>query len=339
MTIWQPARPRGLGGRREVGQTTGRFGLAQVALGLLCVRPMRWAVLWVSVVSAAAAAQVTTTPPFRVRVEGRDTETSVGFGAATCGSTITLRWTYAPTISNQQVCAAVQLWSTDGECGDAPGTNDKRYDDVPSITFTTVRSGVFTINVSELPGFQGGDGGICGQPAITKRHRVCAFFKTSNTFCGQSEYVSRADPIALVYDAVAPARPVITALAVQDSALEVEAAFSDSDVVSLEAEYRKQGATDFVAGGTVSLADSATSGKVRISGLANDTTYDVRVLARDSVGNTSDPSDLASGTPIRMLGFFQVYRDAGGTGRGCATVPSLAGALVLGAWLLRRRRA
>lgn len=303
---------------------------------------MRWVWLVMSVVSATAAAQVAVTPPFRVRVEGRDTETSVGFGASDCASSVTVRWTYQPTVT-QQVCAAVQFWSTDGECGDAPGSNDKRYDDVaPALFLTTIgspRTGTFTVGIAELPAFRAGDAGTCGAPGTTKRHRICAMFKTSTLNCGQSEFTSRADPVSLVYDAVAPARPVITELRVQDSALQVEAAFGSDDVVTLNAEVRKQGDADFRAAGSASIADGKSTGSVRVSGLTNGTTYEIRVTAADSVGNTSEPSDLVAGTPVRMLGFLQVYRDAGGTGRGCAAAPSLAGALALGLWLLRRRRA
>ncbi len=303
---------------------------------------MRWVVLLVSVVSTVAAAQVAQTQPFRVRAEGRDTDTSLSFGAAECGSTLTIRWTYQPLLQ-QQVCAAVQFWTTDGECADAAGTNDRRLDDVASFLFTGAtatapRTGTFTVSVSSLSGFQGGDAGTCGAPATTKRHRVCGAFKTSNTFCGQSEYTARADPLNLVYDAVPPARPVITALRVQDSALAAEVAFGSDDVVSLSAEVRKQGDASFRSGGSTTVSASDSSATVRVAGLENDTTYDVRVFASDAVGNTSEPSDVSAGTPIRMLGFFQVYRDAGGAGRGCAAAPSLAG-LALGLWLLRRRRA
>jgi len=77
--------------------------------------------------------------------------------------------------------------------------------------------------------------------------------------------------------------------------------------------------------------------------LQDDVPYQLQVVANDAYGNVSQPSAPATGRPIRILDFYGVYRDQGGSatgGGGCSSTAAAAwlAALALIAGLLARRR-
>lgn len=90
---------------------------------------------------------------------------------------------------------------------------------------------------------------------------------------------------------------------------------------------------------------AATSGTVE--GLINDVPYTVAVVAVDQVYNGGVISGQACATPIEVTDFFELYRQAGGTGGGgiCsigrplhrAPAPGAVLGGIAAAWLLRRR--
>ena len=78
--------------------------------------------------------------------------------------------------------------------------------------------------------------------------------------------------------------------------------------------------------------------------LQNNTTYTVQVVATDLYGNTSDPSDAVSGTPVHILDFYNLYRDEGGSaagGGGCSsagTATWVVFAVLAAGFLIRRKK-
>lgn len=290
--------------------------------------------LAVLVASFAASAQVLSPLTIR-RVDDPNIDTYT-FGAAQCSTTLTVRWQYNTNIGT--LCSSLRLWSTDGTCGDAAGTNDVKYDDVPAITVTGIRSGTFSVKISELPAFAKADTTTpCGGDRISKTHTLCGSIDYSTVGCGFSTALKlSASPLKLVYDTLPPTAPTITGLQGQDGAIKVEFTH-DSDTTVVIGEVKGPSDTDFSYAGEA----AASTGFVRLTRLNNGDTYDVRLRGKDASDNISDPSDIASATPVRTVGFFGVLREKGSSeqGGGCSVGGPLMplGLLALARALARRR--
>lgn len=267
------------------------------------------------------------------------------FGTGQCNDTLTLRWSNTLTFSLSTQCTQnpLKLWASSGDsCPESPGSGDTRYEDIPSLTLNTLRQGTFTVKISELPDFKstttadGGTQGSCSTTTpTTKTHVICGsveYALSSGVTCGTATKMS-ATPLKLIFDTKPPGAPTITEYAAQDEAVRVGFSVDgDTTVVTLEA----QGPTD---GDFKQLAETAASnGFVRGDGLENNVTYQVRLRARDAAGNVSEPSETLQVTPIRTLGFWGYYKDAGGTETGGCSVGAGLMPLLLAAFAFRRAR-
>jgi len=84
---------------------------------------------------------------------------------------------------------------------------------------------------------------------------------------------------------------------------------------------------------------TSPSTSARVGGLVNGTLYDVEVLAFSTGGNVSDPSNIASGTPVKVDDFYTSYKNAGGQeSGGCSTGAAGVLALALAPLLLLARK-
>lgn len=290
----------------------------------------------------SAEAQTVVTPQISLRrAEDPNTDTFT-FGAGSCNATINVAWTNTTTIGFVTQCSSspvFKVWSTTSECGNAPLTGDVRYDDIPALTLQTVKQGQFTVKLADLPGFNSSvttDGGVvtCGTDGISKTHRVCGAIEYTvftGVSCGTAT-TTTASPLKLVYDTAPPIAPTITDYAAQDQGVKVGFTV-DADTTTVLLEVRAQGEADYRQ-----IQESSTASATAIigKGLVNNTTYDVRLRARDSAGNTSEPSVAIAVTPIKTLGFYGFYRQQGGTDGGCSSAPGLL--FLLGAALLFWRR-
>ncbi len=304
---------------------------------------LRLAPLCMLLAGSAALAQTTPVVPriAILRVDDPNVSTYT-FGAAQCNSTLTLAWSNTLTI-NLMLCSQnpLKLWSTAGECQDAPGPNDTRYDDVPALTLAA-RQGNFSVKIAELPDFKStttADGGMLlpcgGTTPFTKTHKVCGsveYAVPTGVGCG-TPMKQAANPLRLVYDTQPPASPTITEYAAQDQG--VRLGFNvDSDTSSVILEVKGSADADYRE-----LAETAAvNGKIRGTGLENNVPYDVRLRAKDAAGNVSLPSAELSVTPIRTLGFWGYYKDAGGTDPGGCSVGAGLMPLLLAAFAFRRAR-
>lgn len=296
---------------------------------------MRLVVL-AALVAAPVFAQTTTTiVTFGVRETPSSTAEEMVIGPSACGTERALFWIWQQLTPS--ACGSMRLWATTGECGDAPGTNDVEYPSVNLLLLAT-RSGSFTIKVNELPGFTGDSATPCGSTSGNVKNRICASLPTSFQ-CGgfgQTTSTTRASPAFLItYDVTPPDAPVITAVAARDRALKLTFT-ATSDTASVIPFVRAQGETNFRELKEQQI--SSTTREVLVEDLLNATTYDVMLRARDGAGNTSVDSEPAAGTPVRTVGFWGAFRDAGGTGStGCSGVPGLP-LIGIVAWVLSRRR-
>lgn len=292
------------------------------------------------VLMAGAAVAQTTLAQVTIRRAEDATSEAYTFTGDQCNASLNIRWANNGVVTS--LCSSLRVWATEGECGDAPGTGDLRYEDVPQLTFQTVRYGTFTLKVAELPGFANAaatDGGVaqtCGTAGFTKTHRVCGNIDTSFNGCVSVSKLA-ASGLKLVYDAQPPGVPEMTEVTPQDQAVRV--AFKvDSDTATVQVEAITSaalaaGGTDYVMVGEAPVANAYVRGE----GLENATPYMVRLRGLDAAGNVSAPSDAVEVIPVRTLGFWGYYKDKGGTeGQGCSAG---LGMVPLAAALLALRRA
>ncbi len=284
--------------------------------------------------ATSALAQTTTPVTFGIRETPDSTTDQLVIGASACGTERLVYWVWNQigTIP----CNNLRVWATDGSCGNEPGAKDVEYASVSPILLTSARRGQFTVVIDELPGFVAGTTTPCGGAAtLTKEHRICAAVPTA-VQCGfQTTTVTTASPLRIIYDAQPPNAPVVTGVSSLDKALRVGFSVS-SDTIEVVPFSRPQGQADFRRHKTVSLG---TSREIKIDELLNGTTYDIQLRAIDGAGNESADSELASGTPIRTIGFWGVYRDSGGTDTGgCSAAPHLFSLLAIAALARRRIR-
>lgn len=270
---------------------------------------------------------------FGIRETPQSTTDQLIIGASSCGESRILYWVWNQL--GTQPCNNMRLWATEGSCGNQPADADKEYDAVTPLLVSSLRTGTFSININELPGFKEGSSTPCGgAQTLTKEHKICAAVPASLQCFGlQTPQTITASPLRIIYDAQPPSAPIISNVLLQDKALRLEFSVS-SDTTQIVPFVRKQGDADFVRRSTVSLG---TGRSVVVEGLLNGTTYDVMLRAVDSAANESADSEIVSGTPRRTVGFWGAYRDAGGTeAGGCSAAPALLPLLALG-WFFRRR--
>jgi uncharacterized protein (TIGR03382 family) len=253
-----------------------------------------------------------------------------------CGNRrVVVTWTSTGT-----ACQELALWLTEGseckETADAQTTTRRTLTSVPQTTLNSSRTGTFEFSVSELPfSGQGGDGGTgsCGVLDVEQQFRVCGSTKATDFVGACSTTVTKASPGKLTYDAKAPPAPTIESVSQLDQALRVQITGAiDVNQVRLVV----------LRDGLEVTRKTQGPGSIQVENLTNEVTYQLEAYAIDAAGNVSATAATAEGTPIKTLGFYEKYRQSGGTETGgCgATGGGLAGSAmlaVLGFWLSSRR--
>lgn len=278
------------------------------------------------VVGVAQAQTITLT------ATGATTDT-IRFNASGCNNDLQITWTSTLLIAPS---GPLQLWSTEGECGDAALASDVRYTDVPQATVYSARTGNFVIHLSELPAFKYSDAGVvCGAALVEKPQKICGSFTSSGAYVGAATTIEHATALNVIYDTLPPDVPSIDAVSEQDTALKLTFTVA-SDVLTIHFDAKAPTETDFTERASV---DVSTGNLATIDHLVNGTTYDLRARAEDAAGNISDPSEIVSATPRHTAGFWTQYRRDGGDEQGgCTAIHGLPIALATGLWLMRRKR-
>lgn len=257
---------------------------------------------------------------------------------STCGDPLQVG--YSVTLLGA-MCSSFKIWVTQAtSCADAQAAGEPLVGEKSVTELQLQRTGYFTLSPTDLPGLSGGDGGVqCGDAQeVEQKYYVCGAYTYSSYSCvsGSTLVAKSTSPPTILYDTKPPAMPSIIDVLARDSAAQVDFSAS-TDTVTVHAETRVAGAAGFVP----NVDAQATAGSLRLTGLENGVTYDVRIFGEDAAGNLSPATEPVRVTPIHVDGFFGGYVAAGGheTG-GCSTAGALllplAGLLAVGA--LRRRR-
>lgn len=264
-------------------------------------------------------------------------QASATISTGDCSAQLPVTWTLTST---GYVSGDMAFWATTGTCGDAAAAGDFTYDSdtVSQTVLQVTRTGGFNVKVSDLPMFSQADGGYCGSVGTNRTVKLCAAVSIATSQYVAATITKVSSPPTITYDTEPPGAPSLDDVVAMDKALIVKFSTATGSTL-VRFEVRPQGSVDF----TPSESISGESSSATLSGLVNDTTYDVQATAEDAAGNVSGPSNLVSGTPVRSDGFFAVYRRAGGTGMGGCTMAgggSLAvlGLLAAAGSVLRRRR-
>ncbi|WNG45820.1 hypothetical protein F0U60_18155 [Archangium minus] len=274
-------------------------------------------------------------------LNGADT---LSVGPNQCGSTVPFNWTIGFTPC---VTGSLDMWITvDSSCKESADEQTGETLELESISYTTITNqggqGQSSFPVSDLPIFTEADsdgGGVgCGARGISKTMRLCAAAPQADPYfpsnCSTS-VVRAQTPLRITYDTKPPAAPTITGVAGLDKALRINVS-APEDANRVRVVVLRDGAqlTSQTAGVDV--------GSIRVENLENEVTYQVHAYAIDEADNESEQFATGEGTPARSLGFYEKYREMGGTETGgCgATGGGLTGGAVLaalGIWLSSRR--
>ncbi len=316
----------------------------------------RLASLLMVVFAASASAQTATSilTPFTIRSSVNITNDTVLFSAGACNDLLTVQWSVSSYMGTPT--GNLKLWATTAtSCPNDPAAGDKTFDEIPVYTWTMLKTGTFNVRYSDLPGFAGttttADGGTvvttsCGDADKFVSMLICGSYTSILGGFGASATPNNASPLKVIYDTQPPTAPTISSTSAFDGTARISFT-ADSDTSEVFAQARLVPDGGFPDGGDADVgfetraSASATATGVKLTGLVNNTTYQVRLFAKDAAGNQSPMSDPpVEVMPVRTIGFWGAYRDAGGTDQaGCTSVPAAwpVGALALSALLMRMR--
>jgi MYXO-CTERM domain-containing protein len=207
------------------------------------------------------------------------------------------------------------------------------------------QTGSDTISANQLALADGGTAG-CGDPAI---QAATSANPATNLLCLQwiSGGTLTQASVNVKYALAKPTPPQGVSIGAGDSHLRVSwsAGNSAETIAKYDVHVVPQGTTsDGGVADTVTVTNADVDHTDNGSPLQNDAGYTVTVVARDTYGNVSDPSNPVNATPLYSADFYAHYRDEGGSalgGHGCATgsAPAWIAAVAIAlALLLRRRR-
>lgn len=292
-------------------------------------------VLTAVLLATSALAQTTTTQTITdaliVRTQTSDFQDQITFGPSDCATTFTVRYKYTPTLGT--ACSDITFFATDlTSCPDTQRDGDLFLKTVSYLTLAAIPQGNFDVKVPELPGFVAQtleDGGVttvttaCGDLGKEKIHLVCGSANAgtlgSCVNYGSTTTKLKASPLKLKYDTLPPSAPSITEV------LGTNGTATLTFTINADATYAEATVTEVSTDGGVDVTTqrpqaNAETGKVKVTGLTNGVPYILQLRFIDAAGNVGPLSDAVGVTPVRTVGFWGVYKDAGGTDEGGCSV-------------------
>ncbi len=299
------------------------------------------------------------TQAFIIRTPESDFVDTITFRGDACEATYSVKYKYTQGFAPGGICSDFVIWATDAKaCADAPASNEPPLLTVGQYSLTATPTQVFNVHIAALPGFVTStlsDGGVtsataCGDPNIktTVTHRICGA-ATPGTLGSISPcaYVTtstaklKASELKLIYDTEPPVAPVIEGEpkgANGQATILFQANTDAAKVVPVVTLVGVDGGADEPTDPRAAVPIVSTARRVSITGLQNYRTYRVQLYFIDAAGNEGPLSAPAFVTPIKTVGFWQIYKDAGGTSEGgCSSTGLGLLPLLAGVWLFLRR--
>lgn len=286
----------------------------------------------------AVVVAITTTAGQLVEVNNFNTTTGYSYiNEAMCaGANVDLQWTVTGSVAFEtadtfRVFASNKPPPTTGDTAglcaeqDSPtdGTQAGQVGSVSSPTTTTGTLSVLAANIATETGIP------CTIAQENTPVYLCTHWKNGTTNKGQATGT-------FLIQVVAPDAPA--GVTVQPGNEKLVVRWTANDETPTAATRYEARAYEGTATTPASTA-SSTGTTATIKGLANGTTYDVRVVAFSIGGNPSGESAGVPGAPVPTAGFWDVYESSGGVEQGgCASGPGGVLALLGVASLLAFRR-
>src|SRR5215813_11000788 len=301
-------------------------------------------------IGLALAAVLTPLAASGVTLTVNNTTQGILVGASNCNTlTLTARWDLQVTPISTDRVRLLGAASGSGACGT---TNSLTAPDLSFFDQTNNlnQTGAVSVSASQMA-LLSCDAGVpvspCVDPNLLSRSSANPL---SNTMCVQ--YIQNSvlngnslttASVPVKFALAQPFPPENVVITPGDSHLKI--AWSKGDPGEDIATYDIHVVPEGSAPGTPVANTSSTNVDVSTTDfgqhLQNDAGYTITIVANDTYGNISEPSDEQTGTPVASADFYNHYRDLGGASPGgCSSGggPALiaAGALAL-ALLLRRR--
>lgn len=270
-------------------------------------------------------------------------------GASNCGSkVITFNWDLGVGQPAAGSTALGYYASTSGECNNASApTGTDRQVNVPQVETSTLQDSASNAIVDQS------DAGLAGGCSNTTRSSANPY---TTYFCLQlrnsaitGTTVSSLN-IPINFATAPPTPPTSVTAEGGDTHLRVDWQQGNTaeKIQTYDVHVLAQGQTfdtskfsQRVTAQTNASVDHTDTG----AALQNNVPYTVQVVANDFYGNVSAPSTPITGTPVKVLDFYGIYRNEGGGatgGHGCSSAGGETWAVLLGlsaALAMRRKRA
>jgi MYXO-CTERM domain-containing protein len=293
----------------------------------------------------AAAVAFTTNPGQLIESTNFNATTGASYvNAAMCATTspvqLQLQWTISPSTGafgqndSYNIVASNTAPGSDGFCPADQATTSVHSKQIGSVSATTA-NGTTTVNAADVAT-------ATQVPCTTASEKtivyLCVHWVDSG---GNKKGVAKGN---FIMQLVAPTAP--TGVGVNPGSSKLVVNWTANPTTPTETDhYTARAFTNGAAADATPVSTATTNSgattTATIQGLANDTPYDVDVIAYSLGGNPSPPSTpRLTASPVPTADFWTVYKDRGGQEQGgCGGGPgglvSLLGLAALGA--LRRR--
>jgi hypothetical protein len=246
-------------------------------------------------------------------------------GKSACANSFSVNWLF--NTGYRTPCSGLQVWVSPKSCSDTDSKSELFNVASSAADFLT---GNRSVALSSLPGFKGDT--HCGAEGIQLEHYICAEVTLRDTAgnCNNNpEKVSSS--LRVIYKATPPPAPVISGAEGYDGQMAIH--FSTSgEYLEKVLLYQKrvereeaqcddaediqtEGFEGFEEAGETSLSNAASS--IRTPKLEDGACYRFFLKAIDLAGNESAPSAIRGGIATPTDGFWDIYKQNGGTSGGC----------------------
>jgi len=245
-------------------------------------------------------------------------------GRSACTTQFSIGWTLGAGV---QPCKELQIWASTKACSKEGPTGDDVLLGQGDVSLSS-RSGTFsnTPQLGSWPRFKGAeaDCGTEGEEGVILSHNVCGLVFIRNTTDNKCDSDVLSKTLVVVYKTKPPPAPTVEGEREKDI-LQVKGYDGRATIrFSASGDYlkevllsgkRKEAPED--EEGKEKARAAASAGALSVSGLEDNTPYTFTLKSIDKAGNESPDSEAFEVTTTPTQGFWDIYKQAGGTGGGC----------------------